>query len=593
MAGTVVRPLPELLAPAGNYRALVAAVAAGADAVYVGLGRLNARVSAGGFDALTLAHGCALAHEHGVRVYAALNVYVLDEEFEEAFALVEEALACGADAFIVADLGLIAALGERFPGIEAHVSTQTGVHAPEAVDFLGRELQVGRVTVGRELSLPEIAELCCAGVPIEVFVHGAICIAYSGACSFSAVSRGRSAMRGDCTQPCRMAYDLVDEGGQSVVGVEGDKLLCPRDYLGIAHLEELWRAGVSALKIEGRMKNPDYVFNVVGAYRQALDALAQGESYDAEALTRRLAQSFNRGYTDAYLVGAPADAELMSFERSINQGALVGKVVALGRSEIEVGLSAAVGKGDTLEVRFYPGEHTAKDAPKRWPQLTCPADAAAGERLWVHCKRRIEAGAEVYLTRSQRLLNRTEEAMRGLDPALGPQGKRPKKGAGSGAKERVMESKGASVLQGIDEDVLLSEVLRPNNRAETLAQIARAKEAGKTLVCRNLAQVELCRQAGARFCTAHPIFCANSRTEALLRAWGAEEALPPDELSLKLGGTELMVMEHCVLTAEGPCAGACETCGRRAAGRYVVDQMGNKYQVRVDAHGRSRIFASV
>ena len=376
---------PELLAPAGGLDQMLAAIAAGADAIYAGLGGFNARVSAHGFTDDEFARGCAVAHAHDVRVYVTLNVFVFDDELSDAVVLGAHALELGADALIVADAGLACALRAAIPGVEIHLSTQAGAHSEGAVRLAADELGVERVTTARELTVDEIAALCATGVPIEVFCHGAICIGYSGACEFSALRRGRSAMRGDCTQPCRLAYDLVDEAGQSVVAVEGDRLLCPRDYLGIAHLPELVDAGVASLKIEGRMKNPDYVFNVVRVWRRALDMLRDG-AWDPDAveeLERELGRSFNRGFTDAYLRGR-SGAELMSFERAINQGVRVGRLVAVGHEEVTVELDVAVAAGDTLEIRFYPGVDARPDVPKRWPQVPCPVDAAAGEHIVVH-----------------------------------------------------------------------------------------------------------------------------------------------------------------------------------------------------------------
>ena len=416
--------LPELLAPAGGLDQMLAAIAAGADAIYAGLGGFNARVSAHGFTDDEFARGCAVAHAHGVRVYVTLNVFVFDDELSDAVALGAHALELGADALIVADAGLACALRAVIPGVEIHLSTQAGVHSEGAVRLAADELGVERVTTARELAVDEIAALCATGVPIEVFCHGAICIGYSGACEFSALRRGRSAMRGDCTQPCRLAYDLVDEAGQSVVAVEGDRLLCPRDYLGIAHLPELVDAGVASLKIEGRMKNPDYVFNVVRVWRRALDMLRDG-AWDPDAveeLERELGRSFNRGFTDTYLRGR-SGAELMSFERAINQGVRVGRLVAVGHEEVTVELDAAVAAGDTLEIRFYPGVDARPDVPKRWPQVPCPVDAAAGKRVVVHCKRKVDAGCEVYLIRSAGVLDQTAavlERMRAEADAIAP-----------------------------------------------------------------------------------------------------------------------------------------------------------------------------
>ena len=401
--------LPELLAPAGSLDALLAAVAAGADAVYCGVGAFNARSAADDISWADFGPACAVAHARGVRVYVTLNVYLREGELARTVACARRAAALGADAFIVADVGLARALAVALPGGELHLSTQAGVTGPAGVRLVRRELGVERLCCARELSLDELGDLARAGgepldgaapVGIEAFCHGAICICYSGACAASAMRRGRSANRGDCTQPCRLPYALVDEAGEDRAEVVGDRLLCPRDYLSVRHVPELVAAGVSALKIEGRMKNPAYVHNVVRVYRAMLDAVAAGAELTPADLDRAqaaLGRSFNRGFTDAYLRGR-SDASLMSFERAINQGVRVGELVERRREEVVVRFDAAVGAGDTLEIRSTPGPDAPADVPKRWPLVPCPRDAAPGELLVVHCKRRVEVGSPVHLT---------------------------------------------------------------------------------------------------------------------------------------------------------------------------------------------------
>lgn len=636
--------LPELLAPAGGLDQMLAAIAAGADAIYAGLDGFNARVSAHGFNDDEFARGCAVAHAHGVRVYVTLNVFVFDDELADAVALGAHAHALGADALIVADAGLACALHAAIPGVEIHLSTQASAHSEGAVQLAAKELGVERVTTARELSVAEIETLCATGVPIEVFCHGAICIGYSGACGFSALRRGRSAMRGDCTQPCRLSYDLVDEAGQSVVAVEGDRLLCPRDYLGIAHLPELVAAGVASLKIEGRMKNPDYVFNVVRVWRRALNMLRDG-TWDADAvpaLERELGRSFNRGFTDAYLRGR-SGAELMSFERAINQGVRVGHLVAVGHEEVTVELDAAVAAGDTLEIRFYPGADARPDVPKRWPQVPCPVDAAAGERIVVHCKRKVDAGCEVYLIRSAGVLGQTAtvlERMRVEADAVAPaeqsvevlpfegvlaDGDVPTELAGPAepakheAFTRIVFAWELMDLDPRDErdlsdaTVVLDEVCRAGDAERTRALMQRAGR----VVCRNLGQVAMARELGTTFDVAAPVFCANRATLAWLRGLGAgwvylpAELLSNDreciaELAAEPGvlgpfdadRPELMVCEHCLLTAEGVCATdatgqvRCRDCLRRRQVRYLVERDGTRLPVAIDACGRTRIFLS-
>ena len=640
--GAAEAALPELLAPAGGLDQMLAAIAAGADAIYAGLGGFNARVSARGFTDDEFARGCVVAHAHGVRVYVTLNVFVFDDELADAVALGAHAQELGADALIVADSGLACALRAAIPGVEIHLSTQAGVHSEGAVRLAADELGVERVTTARELAADEIAALCATGVPIEVFCHGAICIGYSGACEFSALRRGRSAMRGDCTQPCRLAYDLVDEAGESVVSVEGDRLLCPRDYLGIAHLPELVGAGVASLKIEGRMKNPDYVFNVVRVWRRALDMLRDG-AWDAaavSALERELGRSFNRGFTDAYLRGR-SGAELMSFERAINQGVRVGHLVTVGHEEVTVELDAAVAAGDTLEIRFYPGADARPDVPKRWPQVPCPVDAAAGERVVVHCKRKVDAGCEVYLIRSAGVLEQTATAlghMRVEADAVVPVarvvevlpfeaavtvGDVPEAAltepAEKGASDRMvfawrlMDADPRGELDLSDAVVVLDEVCLAADASRNRSLMRRAG----SVVCRNLGQVAMARELGVAFDVAAPVFCANRVTLAWLRGLGAGCVYVPAELvahdaervaelsacpgvlgPVDAGRPELMVCEHCLLTAEGACATdatgqvRCRDCSRRQQGRFLVERDGTRLPVVIDACGRTRIFLS-
>lgn len=422
----------ELLAPAGTPDALRAAIAAGADAVYVGLGSFNARAANGGFSLAELSSACVLAHAHGARVYVTLNVYVRDDELGDAVALAGSALAAGADALIVADMGLIARIRAALPDAELHLSTQAGAQCAAAVDFAARELGVERVTCARELSVAELAELCATGVEIEAFCHGAICICYSGACSYSALMRGRSANRGDCTQPCRLAYELQDGSGAVLAGgawergraaegrvmrPDGDRLLCPRDYLGIRHIAEMLEAGVSAFKIEGRMKSPDYVYNVVRCYREALDAALAGRplsDIELDGLEACLARSFSRGFTSGYLEGghAATGSDLMSVERAINQGLRAGHVVGPRYEGALVAFDCEVAAGDMLEIRSTPGPDAPADVPKRWPIVPCPRDAAPGEEVLIPCKRKVEAGSAVHVVRSAGTILEAEAAVR-------------------------------------------------------------------------------------------------------------------------------------------------------------------------------------
>ena len=642
--------VPELLAPAGSLDALYAAVAAGADAVYVGLGALNARAANVGLSLDELACGCAVAHAHGARVYVALNVYVHDAELDDAVDLARAAGDAGADACIVADAGLCMRLRDEAPELEVHLSTQAGVQSAEAAAFAARELGVARVTCARELCVDELRALCATGVPIEAFCHGAICICYSGACSYSVLRRGRSANRGDCTQPCRMEYELQDASGVVLAGgawkrdggasgsETGNRLLCPRDYLGIRHIPALMEAGVASFKIEGRMKNPDYVFNVVRCYRAALDAALAGKPLsDAEVdeFEAQLARSFSRGFTDGYLRGghAATGRDLMSFERAINQGLPVGTVVERGHEEVVLELTCAVAAGDTLEIRSTPGADAPSDVPKRWPMVPCPADAAVGERLLVHCKRKVELGSAVHVVRSARVLEearaaveqmRTEaEALQNETPGRVsfarpsqrteaiPSRNRPVSRGPSAGESPAGRSCPTSDKLGklcTSNTVDLGEVCRASDVARVRELCEATTHAGGTVICRNLGQVALALEAGVAWEAAAPLSIWNAQAARWLHGLGARRLWLPEELSEEdvqairdaaghdlaqlidvpvPGSTPLMITEHCLLTAEGPCTHTCATCERRLA-----SQRGERFLVELDrksGHGRLRV----
>ena len=344
------RHIPEVLAPAGNRDSLVAAVANGADAVYLGLGELNARRGADNFDLEGLAEATRYAHLHGLRVYLAANVVILPSEMEGALRMVADAWNAGVDAVIVQDLGLLAMLHRHMPAVRTHASTQIDTHNTETVRALAA-MGVSRVTLARETSVQEVAGFVRdGGVEIESFVHGSLCFCYSGQCLMSSVIGARSANRGMCAQPCRMAYDLVAADGE-VATTPGRYLLSPKDLAGLDLLPSLLASGVSALKIEGRMKSPEYVATVVSVYRAALDrAVADPDSYAAtEAEWEMLEEAFSRGFSEAYLSDV-RDDRMMSYSRPNNRGVLVGRVASTGRGAATITLDRALEKGDRIEL---------------------------------------------------------------------------------------------------------------------------------------------------------------------------------------------------------------------------------------------------
>ena len=429
--------MPELLAPAGGPEPFNAALAGGADAIYCGLGNdFNARRGAKNFDDESFSAACRRAHLAGARVYVTVNVAISTDEMPRVLELVRRAWGLGADAFIIQDWGLMAEIRRRWPEVETHVSTQANVQDARGVAWCRDVWGVDRVTLSRELSLEEVSRIAEEGVELECFGHGALCFCYSGVCLMSSLAGGRSANRGLCAQPCRLPYDLVDEDGQVLEipgvatqglpeknrGVGGTRLLCPKDYCTVDHLAEMRDAGVGSLKVEGRMKAPDYVFSVVSAYRGALDALAAGEKDGRlEAVRhRQLKRAFNRDFTDSYLWGR-SDNDMMSYERSNNRGEVVGEVVGSReledavvrrgggsggrerlrrhtRADVEVRLSAPVGAGDLLEIRPV-------DDPTQFLTAPAPADAEAGETVTCRTARPMPVGSVVRVIRSQRALD--------------------------------------------------------------------------------------------------------------------------------------------------------------------------------------------
>lgn len=402
--------VPEVLAPAGSLTAFKAALAGGADAVYCGLGDFNARRGADNFDEGQLAEACRLAHLAGSRVYLTVNIAIQEGEMPRALALVARAGCAGVDGVIIQDWGLLAEVLRRYPQLEAHVSTQANIHDAVAVRWLG-EQGATRVTLSRELSLPEIAVLAAAGAEegceVECFAHGALCFCYSGLCQMSALRGPRSANRGLCAQPCRLPHELVDEKGRRVGPAAWERGLCPKDAKSTDHVVELADANVAALKLEGRMKAPEYVYEVTASYREALDAALGHDSGmppvpSAGSVERRLKRAFNRDFTDAYLLGR-SDNEMMSYERSNNRGELIGSVSkAQGRRAL-VAADAPMGEGDLLEFRPVA-------EPDQFLTALCPEDVSAGGTVWVDLKRPMAPGTPVRLLRSQAALDRAARA---------------------------------------------------------------------------------------------------------------------------------------------------------------------------------------
>ena len=357
----------ELLAPAGDMAALIAAVQNGADAVYLGAGAFNARRNAGNFDGDALDAAVAYCHARGVKVHVTLNTLVREDEFAALTEAVRAVNRSGADAVIVQDFGVARALKALAPDLQRHASTQMAVHNRQGVAFLA-EQGFDRAVLARELTFSEIADCARAGIETEVFVHGALCVACSGQCLLSSLVGGRSGNRGLCAQPCRLPWRLDGRGGC---------LLSTRDLCAIDDLAALRDAGVTSLKIEGRLKRAEYVAVTVAAYRKALDDLYAGRAHDTGVDRRALLQMFNRGgFTRGYGPGV-SEGELMYPERPNHVGVAVGAC----RGDGTVALEAAVSPADALVLRGRGEDKPVRLSGDAGARVRCDA-ARRGDALF-------------------------------------------------------------------------------------------------------------------------------------------------------------------------------------------------------------------
>ncbi|MGH4140144.1 DUF3656 domain-containing U32 family peptidase [Clostridium sp.] len=315
----------ELLAPAGSMESVTAAVQMGANAVYIGGSKFSARAYAFNFDNDNITRAVDYCHLYGVRVYVTLNTLVKDNEIKEIMEYVGFLYSIGVDALIVQDTGLIYLIRNNFPDFELHASTQMTVHNGEGALFL-KNMGFIRIVLSRELSLKEIDYISnTLKVETEVFVHGALCICYSGQCLMSSIIGGRSGNRGRCAQPCRLPYTLIDKNTNRE---HKAYILSPKDLCTLDNLKDIVGTGTSSLKIEGRMKKPEYVSGVVDIYRRALDNTYNNKVQNLEGDTKVLTQLFNReGFSKAYLYGN-SGKDMMAYKIPKNCGLPIGKVAS-------------------------------------------------------------------------------------------------------------------------------------------------------------------------------------------------------------------------------------------------------------------------
>ncbi len=395
---------PELLSPAGNWDCARAAVAAGADAIYFGLPAFNARLRAENFTNADLPELMKYLHRHGMRGFLAMNTLIFTGELQAAEDQLRKVAAAGVDALIIQDLGLAKLARTVAPEVELHASTQMTITSPEGLAFIESLFPMERAVLARELSIREIERFQGFSgnkTPIEVFVHGALCVAYSGQCLTSESLGQRSANRGECAQACRMPYEIVVDGKTRDLG-EHRYLLSPQDLAAVDLIPDLVRAGVKSFKIEGRLKSPEYVAAVTRVYRKALDAaMKEMESPVTAADRYELEMTFSRGLTTGWLGGT--DHPYLTHGRfGKKRGPLLGEITDCGDGWIQLGkrTDTPIAAGDG--VVFDAGENRDLEQGARIWRIE-------GERIVFHRTYsginfdRIQPGNTVYKTSDPKL----------------------------------------------------------------------------------------------------------------------------------------------------------------------------------------------
>jgi putative protease len=364
-------PTPELLSPAGNWDCARAAVAAGADAIYFGLPKFNARLRADNFIEADLNELMEFLHRHGVKGFVAMNTLIFSSEMKAAEEQLRRIADAGVDALIIQDLGLAKLAREVAPNVELHASTQMTITSPEGLAFVERLFPLERAVLARELSIKEIEKFKTSTIetntPLEVFVHGALCVAYSGQCLTSESLGQRSANRGECAQACRMPYEIVVDGETRNLGAVR-YLLSPQDLAAVDLIPDLVRAGIKSFKIEGRLKSPEYVSAVTRVYRKALDAaMSRTESPITNTDRYELEMTFSRGLSTGWFAGSN-HPYLTHGRFGKKRGPLLGEIIDCGPGWVKL--------GKLTGVPFTAGDGVVFDAGEN-------RDLEQGARIWI------------------------------------------------------------------------------------------------------------------------------------------------------------------------------------------------------------------
>lgn len=400
----------DLLSPVGDFDCLKAAVQNGANSVYFGADLFSARAYASNFNLEDLEKAIIYAKTRGVKTNLTLNTLVTDDEFSDAFELAKNAYEFGIDAIIVQDLGLAKQLIKHFPDLDIHASTQMSIHNLQGVLKM-QDLGFKRVVLARELSLQEIEYICNnSDIEIECFIHGALCISYSGQCLFSSMVGGRSGNRGKCAQPCRLPYQLLENDRK----IDQGHLLSTRDLCGLDFIPDLINAGVTCLKIEGRMKSPEYVATVTRIYRKYIDLAESGQEYIIDENDRKsLLQVFNRGMSSTGHLSNEPNKNLVFKDKPNNMGLFLGKVEKYNKSKghITVKLQEPIEVGDTVSLEKEVGSYNVSELMFKDKNIK---NTSVGQTVTIgRMKGNINLGDKIYKMSSKKLNLLAQESFKG------------------------------------------------------------------------------------------------------------------------------------------------------------------------------------
>lgn len=390
----------ELLAPAGNMEAFKAAIANGCDAVYLGMQKFGARAYSDNFDEESLKEAVEYAHLRDVKVYVTMNTVVYEDELTSMEEQVDYLNSIGVDGVIVQDLAVLEYIRDNFKDLEAHCSTQMGIDDLEGT-LLMKELGAKRVVLSREVPIEKVKEIRrTSGVPVEIFIHGALCISYSGNCLMSGMTGNRLGNRGRCIGSCRKLYEIIDKTGGEVLGK--NYILSTKDLNTLEYVSDF--EGIDSLKIEGRMKEPVYVANVVSRYRKALDGEITAEDRE------KLNHTFNRCFTRGYLFGEDKK-DITNIEKPNNYGYKIGRVLGKRSGMYEIGLEKPLGQNDTIRIRR--GDEDVNLSVARLYNSRGELVNQSETRAYIKIRENLLPGDEVFKTKDVRYIKELETMLEG------------------------------------------------------------------------------------------------------------------------------------------------------------------------------------